>query len=1030
MPAAPAPKILRRSLVLAAIACLAAVLAGSACVKGSSVGASTVEESAELIRTYPFSDPDPVPIFARSSMWGQGARLYPYFFFDRFTADPVEKPWQVVRLKNRFTEVAVLPEAGGKVWGAAERTTGREFLYWNHVLKFRQIALRGPWTSGGIEFNFGVVGHAPSTATPVDYLVRKNPDGSASCVVGTMDLPSRTRWSVTITLPKDSAAFETNALWVNPTPFSQSYYAWSCAAIKAADDLKYIFPGPWSIGHDYAVPLEPWPVDRSGRDLSWYRNNATPGSKSYFTVGEYEDFYGGWYERSDTGFGHWSRYEDMPGRKVWIWDLSRSGEIWVDLLTDKDGQYTEPQAGRLLNQSDHGDFAPGSADRWQELWFPYRGIGPMAKASPYAVLSAARSGETLTVGLFALREFIEELTVKAGGQGVFREPVALKTEQVWKKDIALPGVAADAPVEVRLGDKLVYSTAPAANDLERPLRFSHPSGVSAEALFLQGRGLERERRLSEALDKYLAAIAAEPLHVRALARAAELHTRRGEPARALDLAGRALSVSMYDPEANYVYAVAARRLGRLVDAKETLGWAARSPQFKAVALVQSAEIAILEKDYVRAAESAYKALVADDLNVGALEVLAVACRLSSRKTEFNRVLGWLNDLDPLDHLIRFERYLLSRAPEDLEACRALVRNELPHETWLEMAMFYLRLGLLDDALAVVKAAPPRATVQYWLAYLLRDKSPEESAATLEKASATSPLLVFPFREEEIAVFSWALAARPADWKPKYYLALILWGKGRVDEARDLLEMCENADFAPFYIARGAFFETADPARAEADHVKAVTIDAASWRARHVLTAFYLRHGRTDDALAAARRAATDFPAEVPLQVDLAEALLAAGQPDEAAAMLDAVAALPYEGASGIHGLYVRTHVAIGLADMKKSAWADAVQALELSKLYPEKLGTGAPFHPDSRMQDYLIALCLDRMGEKDKAAALRQAIRDYTLTYWDEGQPHGYFGALVLEKLGKREDRFRARELYGRSAKPPAEVLEVIKKLN
>ncbi len=65
----------------------------------------------ESIRTYPFSDPDPVPIFARSSMGSQGARLYPYFVFDRFTAEPVEKSWTVVRLKNPYVEVAVLPQA-------------------------------------------------------------------------------------------------------------------------------------------------------------------------------------------------------------------------------------------------------------------------------------------------------------------------------------------------------------------------------------------------------------------------------------------------------------------------------------------------------------------------------------------------------------------------------------------------------------------------------------------------------------------------------------------------------------------------------------------------------------------------------------------------------------------------------------------------------------------------------------------------------------------------------------------------------
>jgi tetratricopeptide (TPR) repeat protein len=1017
----------RTLLAAAAVVLVAAMAAGTACRPAAPKGA-VAEERTEVIRTYPFSDPDPVPIFARSSMWGQGARLYPYFIFDRFTAEPVDKSWTVVRLKNPYLEVAVLPEAGGKVWGATELATGREFVYWNHVLKFRQIALRGPWTSGGIEWNFGVVGHAPSTATPVDYILRQNRDGSASVVVGTLDLPSRTRWSVTITLPKDSAAFETNALWVNPTPFSQSYYAWSCAAIKTADDLKYIFPGQWSIGHDYSVPLEPWPVNRAGRDVSYYRNNATPGSKSYFTVGEYADYYGGWYEKSDTGFGHWSRYEDMPGRKVWIWDLSRSGEIWADLLTDKDGQYTEPQAGRLLNQSDHGDFAPGSADRWQEQWFPYRGIGPMAKASPYAVLSASRSGDTLGVGLFPLRPVADDLVISASDKEVFRERLVLQPEQVWKKDIPLAGAAADAPIEIRLGAKLVYESAPAAHNIERPLRFSTPSGTSAEALFLEARGLERQRRLAEALDKYLAAIAAEPLHVRALARAAELSTRRGEPARALDYAGRALSVSMYDPEANYVYGVAARRLGRLVDAKETLGWAARSPQFKAVALVQSAEIALIEKDFDRAAEYATRALVADDLNINACEVLAAAHRLAGRKAEAERVLGWILEIDPLDHLARFERYLLDRDPKGLEACRGLVRNELPHETWIEMAMFYHRLGLVGDAVEALRSAPAQASVLYWLAYLLRDSAPVESAALLDKASATSPHLVFPFREEEVAVFSWALAARPADWKPKYYLALILWNKGRLDEARDLFEMCENADYAPFFIARGGFLERSDPVRAAADYAKGVELDPSSWRARHTLTAFHLRQGHKDEALATARKAAADFPAEVPLQVDLAEALLGTGDPHEAATVLDAVAALPYEGASDIYGLYVRSHVGIGLAAMKKGAWAEAVQAFELSKLYPEKLGTGAPFHPDSRMQDYLIALCFDKLGEKEKAAALRGSVRDYTLTYWDESQPYGYFGGLVLEKLGRKEDRLKARELLGRT-KPPAEVLAVIKAL-
>ena len=83
-------------IVVAGLA--AALLAGMACRVTSTSGGARVEEKTEAIRTYPFSDPDPVPIFARSSMGGQGARLYPYFVFDRFTAEPVEKSWTVVRL--------------------------------------------------------------------------------------------------------------------------------------------------------------------------------------------------------------------------------------------------------------------------------------------------------------------------------------------------------------------------------------------------------------------------------------------------------------------------------------------------------------------------------------------------------------------------------------------------------------------------------------------------------------------------------------------------------------------------------------------------------------------------------------------------------------------------------------------------------------------------------------------------------------------------------------------------------------------
>ena len=69
----------------AAVVLLALAVLGPAC-RPSSSGAAVVEEKTETVRTYPYGDPDPVPIFARSTMWGNGARLYPYTFFNKFSA--------------------------------------------------------------------------------------------------------------------------------------------------------------------------------------------------------------------------------------------------------------------------------------------------------------------------------------------------------------------------------------------------------------------------------------------------------------------------------------------------------------------------------------------------------------------------------------------------------------------------------------------------------------------------------------------------------------------------------------------------------------------------------------------------------------------------------------------------------------------------------------------------------------------------------------------------------------------------------
>ncbi len=389
-----------------------------------------IQEEQQVIRTYPFGGPNPSP--TRPGGQGVQQRIYPYFQFDEYASAGVDRTWNVVRLENRYIRAFILPGVGGKLLGAIEKSTGKEFVYYNHVLKFRNIAMRGPWTSGGIEPNFGIIGHAPSTATPVDYLVRRNPDGSVSCIVGTIDLPSRTQWRVEYRLAPDKAYIEARSLWYNPQPFEQSYYVWMNVAERAADDVELVLPGTAWIGHNYGVPSQPWPAGADGKSLAFYRNHANGGDGSYFVTGKENDFSGGYWHNTGFGYGHWAPHEDVPGQKFFHWALSREGAIWENLLTDHDGPYFEHQTGRLLDQSDTGSFAPYATDRWAEIFFPYRRTGPMVKATPYGALNVRNTGDAIEVSLCALQPIDETLVVRAGNREMFSDKIRLQPMEVYE----------------------------------------------------------------------------------------------------------------------------------------------------------------------------------------------------------------------------------------------------------------------------------------------------------------------------------------------------------------------------------------------------------------------------------------------------------------------------------------------------------------------------------------------------------------------------------------------------------------------
>lgn len=952
-----------------------------------------ISQENRTLKTYPFNDPDPVPILT------DNAKIYPYFKYEGYSHKAKNQDWKVVKLENDYVEVFVTPEVGGKVWGAIERSTGEEFIYRNEVMKFRNISMRGPWTSGGIEFNFGIIGHHPSTATPVDYVLEEHQDGSVSCTVGNIDLPSRTQWRVTIRLPKDKAAFETDALWYNPTAMNQAYYNWMTGAAPARADFEFFTPGDELLKH--SGEALPWPMDDMGRNLALYKENDFGPSKSYHVVGEYNDFFGGYYHDAKYGFGHWGEYEAIPGQKLWLWALSRSGGIWEDLLTDTDGQYIEFQAGRQFlqyfpgghdNPQKQANFEPYSADTWKEVWFPVKEIGGMSDVSEDAVMNVSTKDGVLTIGL---NSFIKtKATLQIYADGKLKHEAALDVEPmvVFSKDINIAGAEKYQVVINELD--LNYTSDP--NDLliERP--FHTPKvdlNNSTEKLYKSGWEDLKYREFEAAKEKFAQVLKSDPYHIEAMLGMGELLYRQGLYEEGLTFANQALTLDTYHPKANYVAGILYRGKGDYLNAKEALGWAARSMEFRSNAYAQISEILLAEGQFEKAKKYANKALDFNQYNINAYQVLAIIGRETVDGIGAVNALEKIKKIDPINHFVFFENYLWTKKEADLLLYKNANRSEIAYQTYLELAIDYFNKGQKTAAKQVLDAAPQHPIIDLWWSYLQKNKD----SKYLKGIGLMSPELVFPFRRETLAALAWANQTSN-HWKLKYYYALNLWSKGRKAEAAVILQAIGNSpDYAPFYLARASFladFKEIDPLP---DLNKANQLNAGDWRTSKALIQYHLDEKDISTALKWAKKAYQQFPDNYAIGMDYTEALNLSENYKESINVLNQLKVLPFEGASGGRKLYEKAHYGEALNLIQQKNFSAAVPLLEKAKLWPENLGVGKPYDADERIPNYLLAYCYQQLGEDKKAQDLWEAVANYTQQHLHLANSNQLLGLKALE---------------------------------
>jgi lipopolysaccharide biosynthesis regulator YciM len=905
----------------------------------------TIKETNTTFKTYPFSDPNPV---------AKVDRIYPYYRFDGFTENAIQKQWKTIELENDYIKLTILPEIGGKIWGAFEKSKNFPFVYYNHVVKFRDIAMRGAWTSGGIEINFGDIGHAPTCSSPVDYFTKTNDNGSVSCFLSATDLSAGTIWTVEVNLEKNKAYFTTKATWHNASPLETSYYHWMNAGFKAKGNLEFNFEGSNYIGH--GGELFSWKKDSAGREINFYEKNNFGSYKSYHVLGKKSDYFGGYWHDDEMGFGHYSNYSDKLGKKIWIWGLSREGMIWEKLLTDTDGQYVELQSGRLFNQASPNSidspfkfvsFMPYATDSWSEYWFPVNGTKGVTNATNQGAINFSKD----KLYFCALEKTSDSLKIYSSNKLIFSKLINLKPLEKIELDFIKP-----SNIIVKLGNHILYNESE-SESLSRPKSVESALDYNSEyGMFLKGKSLSNQRNYKEAKVEFEKLILKNANYVPALAELAQIAYRNADYKLAANYLSKALGINTYDAQSNFLWGLANQKLDNKVDAIDGFSVAALSPNYRSGSLLHLAEIHSQNADWQKAKEFAEKCKLEFPLNISNQNLLLTINR--QLNIDCTSTIEEALKENPLNHLVRAELFLLKKNSKNFSE---LIRNEFPHQTYLEVAKHYENLGLYADALIILEISPAFPLVSYHKAFL-KNKLGLNYNIDLQEAYKQSIELVFPFENNDIKVIEWAQKVMP-NTKNNYYLGLLYWKNEKINEAKNQFALCIEFENVSNLLANAELNKN-DKKLYETLVRKSYQLEPKNWRVIKMLIEFLTETKNYKEALTIAEKANSDLPTNYVIGQIYAQMLSFNHQYSKAIVFMNTLRILPNEGASETIRIYKEINILEAIEQLKVKNIKNCIKYLNQAETYPENLGSGMPYNPSNGLINKMKKALADKVKIK------------------------------------------------------------------
>ena len=1014
-----------------------------------------------IIPTYGIGKPEKNPMFLEKRVYqGSSGVVYPHPVIEKILDEKIDQEYNAIFLENQYLKIMILPELGGRIQMAYDKTKQRHFVYYNQVIKPALVGLTGPWISGGIEFNWPQH-HRPSTFESVDHCIEENKDGSVTVWCSEVERMFRTRGMAGFTLHPDKAYLEIKAKLFNRTNLPQTFLWWANPAVKVNDDYQSVFPPDVNAVFDHGKrDVSEFPVAKGtyykvdyspGTDISRYKNIPVP--TSYMAVNSKYNFVGGYENDTKGGLLHVANHHVSPGKKQWTWGHGDFGQAWDRNLTDEDGPYIELMCGVYTdNQPDFSWIMPGEEKSFSQYFMPYRDLGVVKNATKEAMVNLEVENDKATVKGYTLASYPSgKIVLKAGNTILLDDTFDFHPATSYEKVIAIQGIDPKTlEVSILTSEaKILVAWKPETSgkkDIPEAAKAAKlPKEIdSNEQLYLTGLHLEQYRHATcDARDYFMEALKRDPKDSRCnnamglwLLRRARFEEAEGYFRKAvITLTQR--NPNPIDGEPLFNLGLTLRFLDKDDEAFDAFYKSVWNAAFMDSGYFHLACIASKKQNWEEALDLINRSIIRNWHNHKARQLKVSILRKLGMNAEAEKMIEESLALDKFNFGVLFEKYLIKPdSVKDLSALKNLIRANI--HTYIEFALDFAFAGLFDEAIELISIGIVEQKNQfvypmafYYKAWFEAQNGDQgTSLKTLKEAAKACPDYCFPNQAEAVLVLEWAKTQNPADSKAPYYLGNFWYNARQYEDAvvNWELSITINDSFPTAHrnLALAYFNKQNLTEKALAELERAFALDQSDAR---ILMELDQLHKRLNFAPDARLEKLENYPELIADRDDLyyeyAALCNVLGRYEKAYDLIMSRKFHPWEGGEGkVTGQYILSLTEMAKKAIQDKAFEKAIDLLNKAQIYPENLGEGKLTGAQENEVFYWMGCASEGLNKSEKSVefwekAATGLLEPLVAIFYNDQKPETiYYQGLALIKLYRREaaaERFNKLISFGKA---------------